>query len=130
MRLRFLVMPATDLRVYAVFEAMSFTITFVVDGVESVYTFAFGAVINVPTVTAPTGYTFVGWADADGNAFAIPSVMPATDLRVYAVFEAEVLQEGIVTQVLLVIGGLLIVFLMLALLIVLRCKKEMKNLEN
>ena len=83
-------MPAENIRLYAVFTRLSFTITFVVQGVEinDVRTFLFGAPTTEPENVYLTGHRFRGWTLSltHGTIFTIPTYMPAYDLRVYAIF--------------------------------------------
>lgn len=59
----------------------SYTVKWIVEGVEQTQTVAVGGKITAPDVLAKDGYEFKGWTPA------IPETMPANDLTFTAVFE-------------------------------------------
>ncbi|MBQ2842223.1 MAG: InlB B-repeat-containing protein [Clostridia bacterium] len=61
-------------------EAKPYTITWVLDGVETTETVNCDELIIKKTAPVKTGWTFQYWVDADGNATEIPDTMPAGDL--------------------------------------------------
>ena len=67
-------MPAKDVTYNATLTVNQYTVTFIVDGVETVQTYDFGA--DVPAIADPEkeGYEFKGWG-AD-----VPATMPAQNL--------------------------------------------------
>lgn len=77
-------MPAKDMTVKAKWDVNSYTITWIVDGVETPVTVAYGAAITSPEPTKAqegcTVYNFSSW-----NA-EVPETMPAKDLIFTAVF--------------------------------------------
>ncbi len=81
-------MPAENLVYYAVFEINEYTVTWVIDGVETVDTVKYGAAITAPA-TDKEGFSFLGWSlTADGEIVEIATVMGAENLKYYAVYEA------------------------------------------
>ena len=82
-------MPAENLVYYAVFEINEYTVTWVIDGVETVDTVEYGAAITAPA-TDKEGFSFLGWSlTADGEIVEIATVMGAENLKYYAVYEAD-----------------------------------------
>ena len=75
-------MPDEDLTFKAVFEVNPYSVTWIVDGVETTETYVFNAKIVAPTDPVKTGYTFVGWDGYDDGM-----VMPASDLTFTAQWE-------------------------------------------
>ena len=73
-------MPAANETVTALWNVNVYTLTWVVDGVETPVEYAYGADVETIEDPAKTGYTFTGW-DA-----AIPATMPAKDLTITAQF--------------------------------------------
>ncbi len=85
-------MPAENLKYYAVFELATYTVTWVIDGEETVDTLAVGAAIVAPEAVKE-GFEFKGWSlTADGELVTPETVMGTTNLKYYAVFEEEVAQ--------------------------------------
>ena len=81
-------MPAENLVYYAVFEVNEYTVTWVIDGAETVDTVAYGAAITAPEASKD-GFEFKGWSlTADGELVTPATVMGAENLKYYAVFEA------------------------------------------
>ena len=90
-----IVTPATEmgtenLKYYAVFEAVTYTVTWVIDGAETVETLAIGAAITAPNAVKD-GFEFKGWSLTDGGELVTPeTVMGEENLKYYAVFEEAV----------------------------------------
>lgn len=64
-------------------EPFNYTVTWIVDGVETTETYAYGAAITAPEDPIKEGYTFTGWEPA------VPATMPAEDLTITAQFEID-----------------------------------------
>ncbi len=73
--------PAYNYKVYAVWKAKEYTVTWIVDGVETAETVAYGETVTAPVVPSKDGYALVGW-DKE-----IPATMPAENLTFTAVFD-------------------------------------------
>ena len=76
-------MPAEDIVISGSFTVNSYTVTYVVDGVEyQTQTVAYGT--EIPTIETPIkeGHTFSGWSE-------IPSTMPAEDITISGTFTAN-----------------------------------------
>lgn len=73
--------PAENYRVYAIWKAKEYTVTWVVDGVETETAVAYGEAITEPLTPVKEGYAFIGW-DKE-----IPETMPAEGLTFTALFE-------------------------------------------
>ena len=73
--------PAYNYRVYAVWKAKNYTVTWIIEGAETVTTVACGEAITKPSVSAKDGYAFIGW-DTE-----VPATMPAGNLTFTAVFD-------------------------------------------
>ena len=72
-----------ELTVDAVYEKLSYTLTFVLDGNEiSQQSVMFGEAISTPEVAVPEGKVFVGWKN-------LPDTMPGQDLRLEGEIEPE-----------------------------------------
>ena len=67
-------MPAKDLTFVAQWTVNKYSVTWIVDGEETVVTYAYGAAVTAAADPAKEGYTFTGW-DA-----AVPATMPAKNL--------------------------------------------------
>ena len=67
-------LPAEDLVVTLTYQAISYTVTWIVDGTTTTETYIYGANINKLADPTKEGYTFAGWG-AD-----VPTTMPAEDL--------------------------------------------------
>ena len=79
------VIPATGTLVLKVYYNRNLhTLTTVVDGAETDYDYYYNAVVTPVADPVKDGYVFAGWVDADDNATAIPTVMPDSDVKVYA----------------------------------------------
>jgi hypothetical protein len=78
-------MPAGDLRLAAIWEARSYTITFDPDGGSAVpsITQAYGSAVEAPSDPVREGYSFAGWEPS------VPSTMPANDVVVVAQWTAN-----------------------------------------
>ena len=74
-------MPANDINVYADWEINSHSVTWIVDGKETVIEYNYEESIEIPEDPTKEGYSFVGW-DAD-----VPATMPDEDLVFTAEFE-------------------------------------------
>ena len=79
----YLVFNTTHFSYYAVVELNEpvYSVTWIVDGSETVVNYKKGDIIEVPENPIKEGYTFVGWGSA------IPEKMPAENLIFAAVFE-------------------------------------------
>ncbi|MGN0547734.1 MAG: InlB B-repeat-containing protein, partial [Acutalibacteraceae bacterium] len=80
------VMPESDLTYYAIFAIRQYTITFKETG-ESVIdpiTQDYNSAVVAPENPVKTGYTFMGWADKNGNIVGVPSTMPAKNTTLTA----------------------------------------------
>ena len=77
------VMPEEDLEFTSVWEDVTYTITYIVNGDKIVHNYMYGDIVTAYKVTeAPAGLTFKGWSDP------IPATMPAENITVSAIFEA------------------------------------------
>lgn len=77
------VVAADDSLVLKVYiDRNKYAFTTVVDGVRTTEYYIYGAAINTPATPSKAGYTFAGWDKS------FPSVMPAEDITVTAVFKA------------------------------------------
>jgi len=76
-------MPAEDVEIAATTQINSYTVTWIVDGAETVETYEFGAAISKPANPSKTGYTFNGWG---AN---VPATMPAKNLTFTAQWNAH-----------------------------------------
>ncbi len=78
-------MPAEDVTATAIFEAIDYTITFVVDGEAygPTLTYNYGDIVDISEVAEPTktGATFSGWKN-------VPATMPAEDVVITGSFGA------------------------------------------
>lgn len=75
----------------ALFEDATYTVTFIYLGTEAVMVYGYQDAVDVPTVTAPTGYTFNGWSDGSATYEAVPAVTGnATYVAVFSVTEVPV----------------------------------------
>ena len=73
-------MPAHDVTVTGTFTVNSYTLTYMVDGVEyKTVSVKYGATITAETAPTKEGYTFSGWDN-------IPATMPAHDVTVTGTF--------------------------------------------
>ena len=80
-------MGAENLTYYAVLEINEYTVTWVIDGEETVETYAYGAAITAPEV-AVEGKTLLGWAlTEDGEIVDVAETMGTANLTYYAVLE-------------------------------------------
>ena len=80
-------MGTENLKYYAVFEADTYTVTWVIDGAEKVETFVVGAAITAPEA-AKDGFNFLGWSLTENGELVTPeTVMGTENLKYYAVFE-------------------------------------------
>ncbi len=75
---------STVLTVY--YARDQYTVTWDVDGKDTVVDTYYGAAIVAPAEPTKTGFTFAGWTDADGNAVA--ATMPANNVEYFAQWEA------------------------------------------
>lgn len=85
-------MPSNDLKAYASWEVMSFSISFTVDGVTTAKSALFGSDIAkiAPADPEKEGYVFAGWFDKDGNNLYSYSTVPSKDVE----FTAKWLRNG------------------------------------
>lgn len=72
----------SNITLYAKWEVNSYTVTWIVDGKETVVTYEYGATIVKPADPTKTGYTFTGW-----NGYTAGMTMPAGDVTFAAQFE-------------------------------------------
>ena len=77
-------MPASDKTFYAVWDANSYTVTWVVDGKTTDVPYDFGAAIVAPENPVKEGHRFVKWTPA------VPATMPAENITIVALFETNV----------------------------------------
>ena len=85
-------MPAENLVYYAVFEVNEYTVTWVIDGAETVDPYEFGAAITAPEA-AKDGFEFKGWSLTENGELVTPAtVMGTENLKYYAVFEEVVVE--------------------------------------
>ena len=73
-------MPAEDVVITAQWKVNQYTITYVVDGVETVVTYDYNGQVTMPETPTKDKYTFVGW-DKE-----IPATMPAENIVITAKF--------------------------------------------
>lgn len=64
-------------------EPFNYTVTWIVDGVETTETYAYGTAITAPEDPTKEAHTFTGWEPA------VPATMPAEDLTITAQFEID-----------------------------------------
>ncbi|TLG71093.1 hypothetical protein FEZ08_11575 [Culicoidibacter larvae] len=80
-------MPANDMKLYAQFTINSYTMTFDNDAVTTTQTVVYDTLVTEPTAPIKTGFTFVGWFDAQTGGtkwnFAT-NKMPASNKTLYA----------------------------------------------
>lgn len=93
-----------DLNMIVVFTPNTYTITFDVEGIDSI-TAACDSTITWPQNPTQTGYIFEGWdMDGDGNADTLPEKMPVGGLNLKAVWVRETVyiiwdtNNGTITQ--------------------------------
>ncbi|TXG34449.1 LPXTG cell wall anchor domain-containing protein, partial [Listeria monocytogenes] len=82
-------MPAHDLTLYAQFSAISYQVSFEVNGTITEESVAYQELLTEPEAPTKEGYTFTGWYDAEtgGNKWDFSTdTMPAHDLTLYAQF--------------------------------------------
>ena len=77
-------MPAENLTFTSTWADAEYTITYVVNGVETVETYAYGATVTAPADPVISGMTFKGWSRD------IPATMPAENLIIVAQFDVAV----------------------------------------
>jgi len=82
-------MPAEDMTITATWDVNSYDITWNVDGVETTETVDFGSELVAPADPEKPGYTFTGWADADGKTPADYVTVPSTDVEFTAQWDAN-----------------------------------------
>ena len=77
------VMPAHDVVITGSFTANTYTLTYIVDGVEyKTASVTYGTAITPEAVPAKEGYTFSGWSE-------VPETMPAHDVVITGSFTAN-----------------------------------------
>lgn len=101
-------MPANDLEVYASWEINTHTVTWVINGEETVVEYVYDAEIVKPADPEIEGYTFMGW---DKN---IPATMPDESLTFEAIFEINSYKltwnlDGVITEEILEFGEAIVV---------------------
>ncbi|MGN0572664.1 MAG: InlB B-repeat-containing protein, partial [Acutalibacteraceae bacterium] len=77
-------MPAENLTFTSTWTDAEYTITYVVNGVETVETYTYGATVTAPADPVISGMTFTGWSKE------IPATMPAENLIIVAQFDVAV----------------------------------------
>lgn len=84
-------MPDYDIKIYPSFDPDTFTITWVIDGVESTDEQTFGEDIKAPENPTKEGYTFKGWSTTENGAvLETLGTVPANDnTKFYAVFAGD-----------------------------------------
>ncbi len=84
-------MPAKNLDFTSQWTKADYTVTYVVNGVQTEETYAYGATVTIPTPDEVTGMTFSCWSDGDktyqpGETFE----MPANDMIIVAQFTVAI----------------------------------------
>ena len=95
-----------DITFYAVFEKITYTVTFMVDGrTYDTQTVDLNASPDVPENPSKDGYTFKGWAETEGGETVnVGAVSVTSNLRFYAVFEEKVPEKKTFTVKFMVDG--------------------------
>ena len=75
-------MPANDLALTSKWEAVEYTITYIVNGQKTVETYKYGDAVIAPADPVVDKMTFTGWS------MEIPTTMPAENLIIIASFES------------------------------------------
>ena len=75
-------MPANDLALTSKWEAIEYTITYIVNGQKTVVTYKYGDTVIAPADPVVDKMTFTGWS------MEIPTTMPAENLIIIASFES------------------------------------------
>ena len=75
-------MPANDLALTSKWEAIEYTITYIVNGQKTVETYKYGDTVIAPADPVVDKMTFTGWS------MEIPTTMPAENLIIIASFES------------------------------------------
>ena len=75
-------MPASDLALTSKWEAIEYTITYIVNGQATVETYKYGDTVIAPADPVVDKMTFIGWS------MEIPKTMPAENLIIIATFES------------------------------------------
>ena len=75
-------MPANDLALTSKWEAVEYTITYIVNGQKTVETYKYGDTVTAPADPVVDKMTFTGWS------MEIPTTMPAENLIIIASFES------------------------------------------
>ena len=75
-------MPANDLALTSKWEAIEYTITYIVNGQKTVETYKYGDAVTAPADPVVDKMTFTGWS------MEIPTTMPAENLIIIASFES------------------------------------------
>ena len=76
-------MPASDVRIEAIFTANKYLVTFILDGeVFKTDSVTYGTKLILPEVEEREGFSFSGWQN-------VPQTMPASDVRIEASFSAN-----------------------------------------
>ena len=75
-------MPANDLALTSKWEAVEYTITYIVNGQKTVETYKYGDTVIAPADPVVDKMTFTGWS------MEIPTTMPAENLIIIASFES------------------------------------------
>ncbi len=71
-------MPAENMTITAEWTVNNYTITWVINGVETVSTYAYGAAVTAPTELVKEGHTFKQWDKT------VPETMPAENMTITA----------------------------------------------
>ena len=75
-------MPANNLALTSKWEAVEYTITYIVNGQKTVETYKYGDTVTAPADPVVDKMTFTGWS------MEIPTTMPAENLIIIASFES------------------------------------------
>lgn len=77
-------MPSMNMTFTAAWSLSSYTVTWIIDGVNMVETYHYGDIINVPDVPEKTGFSFDGWSST------VAETMPEYNLEYTAVWKPNV----------------------------------------
>ena len=86
-----------DITITANFEINVYTITFIVEGVESTISCEYGDKIAAPATPEKEGHDFAYWAKIDGGRYDFDSTIKG-DLELKAVFEAKIFDVAFVVD--------------------------------
>ncbi len=66
-----------------------YTLTVDVDGVTTTFNYYYNEAVDSVADPEKDGYVFNGWADENGASVAVPAIMPAKDVTVYATWKED-----------------------------------------